>query len=324
MRNDRAPIEIHARPGLLAELVERAAARLDRDACLVEKDYWVTHTLDALQRSGFEVHFKGGTSLSKGFRLIERFSEDLDLKLDAPWLPTVSDSVWKSSESKTSRDGENSSTNFCDVLLRRELAPPLRWSELSDFSDDKLRNLGIRVDYPQTAPITNPLMRDYVLLEVGRARVTPFVECTISSWVHDELELAGEPVHRPVVRCVHPLVTLFEKASALQSRAARDDVEPARYVRHFEDTVHIVRAWDAGRLPPVAGFTSTQELARELVRTRDTKPLDPDHPAFTLSSTERAARQRQALARLDPYFWGPRVTLDDAVSELRAWLHRNL
>lgn len=54
--------EVHERPGLLAELVERAAARLDRDACLVEKDFWVTHTLDAIQRAGFEVHFKGGTS----------------------------------------------------------------------------------------------------------------------------------------------------------------------------------------------------------------------------------------------------------------------
>lgn len=57
--------EIHDRPELLAELVTRVEARLDREACLVEKDYWVTHTLDALQRAGLDVHFKGGTSLSK-------------------------------------------------------------------------------------------------------------------------------------------------------------------------------------------------------------------------------------------------------------------
>ena len=48
---------------------------------LIEKDYWVTHTLWALHDTGFDVWFKGGTSLSKGFGLIERFSEDLDLKL---------------------------------------------------------------------------------------------------------------------------------------------------------------------------------------------------------------------------------------------------
>jgi hypothetical protein len=320
MPRDRSQAALHDRPGLLAELVDRAVARLDREACLVEKDYWVTHTLDNLQRAGFEVHFKGGTSLSKGFDLIQRFSEDLDLKLDAAFLPDVDDKAWKRSDEK----GLTARRRFFDELLRHELSHPLQWSELPSFNDKHLRNLGIRVDYPQMAQITNSVMRDYVLLEVGRARVTPYVEQTVSSWVHDELELAGEEVQRPVVRCVHPLVTLYEKASALQSRAGRDDVDPARYVRHFEDAVHIIRAWEAGRLPAVAGFDSPKALSAELLRTKDIKPLDPDHPAFTLSSTERAERQRQALARLGPYYWGARVPLDDAVSEIRAWLGRNL
>lgn len=49
---------------------------------LVEKDYWVTHTLWALHAQGFDMWFKGGTSLSKGFGIVEGFSEDLDLKLE--------------------------------------------------------------------------------------------------------------------------------------------------------------------------------------------------------------------------------------------------
>ena len=319
-RESNTHLAIHEQPGLLAELVDRASSRLDRDACLVEKDYWVTNTLDVIQRAGFEVHFKGGTSLSKGFSLIERFSEDLDLKLDAAFLPIVADNIWKRADDKALA----ARRHFFDVLLKTELPQPLRWMELPSFNDKYLRNLGIRVDYPQVATITNPVMRDYVLLEVGRAMVTPYVERTVSSWVHDELELAGEEVSRPVVRCVHPLVTLYEKASALQSRAARDDVEPERYVRHFEDAVHIIRAWEAGRLPPVDGFSSPAALSKELLRTKDIKPLDPDHPAFTLASPERAARQRQALARLAPYYWGARVGLDDAAAEIRAWLSLNL
>ena len=285
----------------------------------VEKDYWVTHTLDALQRAGFEVHFKGGTSLAKGFRLIERFSEDLDLKLDATWLPDVPDNIWKSTDSK----GIAARRRFFDELLQHELGAPLTWSELPEFNDNKLRNLGVRVDYPLSSDAADPLMRRYVLLEVGRARVTPYVERTVSSWVHDELELAGEEVQRPVVRCVHPLVTLYEKCSALQARAARDDVEPERYVRHFEDAIHIIRAWEAGRLPSVEGYASPKALARELLRTKDIKALDPDHAAFTLPSPERAARQRMALAGLAPYNGGPRVSLDEAAAEIRAWLSRN-
>jgi len=51
-------------------------------AALIEKDYWVTHALWALHGSGLEIWFKGGTSLSKGFAIIQRFSEDLDLMIE--------------------------------------------------------------------------------------------------------------------------------------------------------------------------------------------------------------------------------------------------
>ena len=46
-------------------------------AALVEKDYWVTHMLWGLHQTGLAIWFKGGTSLSKGFGLIHRFSEDI-------------------------------------------------------------------------------------------------------------------------------------------------------------------------------------------------------------------------------------------------------
>jgi len=59
-------------------------------ASLVEKDYWVTHTLWALDEAGLRVHLKGGTSLSKGYGLLKRFSEDLDVRIQAPGLPRVS------------------------------------------------------------------------------------------------------------------------------------------------------------------------------------------------------------------------------------------
>ena len=54
---------------------------------LVEKDYWVTRVLRALARDSSlekQIIFKGGTSLSKGWRLIDRFSEDVDLLTTGP------------------------------------------------------------------------------------------------------------------------------------------------------------------------------------------------------------------------------------------------
>lgn len=52
-----------------ADLLRVVAANRGLGVSLVEKDYWVTHALWALHAQGFEVWFKGGTSLSKGFGL---------------------------------------------------------------------------------------------------------------------------------------------------------------------------------------------------------------------------------------------------------------
>ncbi len=68
-------------PDNLFALVGRTADALRLPAEFVEKDYWITETLRSVARpmEGAEVVFKGGTSLSKGHGLIERFSEDVDI-----------------------------------------------------------------------------------------------------------------------------------------------------------------------------------------------------------------------------------------------------
>ena len=48
---------------------------------LVEKDYWIMHTLYSMTQQGIEFELKGGTSLSKGYGLIHRFSEDIDIHI---------------------------------------------------------------------------------------------------------------------------------------------------------------------------------------------------------------------------------------------------
>lgn len=48
---------------------------------LIEKDYWIMHVLHGLKQQGFQFELKGGTSLSKGHRLIHRFSEDIDIHI---------------------------------------------------------------------------------------------------------------------------------------------------------------------------------------------------------------------------------------------------
>lgn len=98
---------------------------------LVEKDYWVTHTLWSLLRQGFELWFKGGTSLSKGFDLILRFSEDLDLKLEpgsVSGVPTAKN--WKSTaKGRSTRDGASSRR-----WPKRSTCPPPLWNSIWEWT----------------------------------------------------------------------------------------------------------------------------------------------------------------------------------------------
>ena len=76
-------VNLHETSDVYLELVQRTASDLSVPAIYVEKDYWVTQVLKRLCESEYceAVVFKGGTSLSKAHRLIERFSEDVDLAI---------------------------------------------------------------------------------------------------------------------------------------------------------------------------------------------------------------------------------------------------
>ena len=65
------------------QLILQAAERFQLRPAIIEKDYYVTEALRIIAATaGEKVIFKGGTSLSKGWNLIQRFSEDIDIFLD--------------------------------------------------------------------------------------------------------------------------------------------------------------------------------------------------------------------------------------------------
>jgi predicted nucleotidyltransferase component of viral defense system len=67
-----------------ADLIRIVAREKSIDPALVEKDYWLVHCLYGLQKLGRKFELKGGTSLSKGYGAIERFSEDIDIQIEPP------------------------------------------------------------------------------------------------------------------------------------------------------------------------------------------------------------------------------------------------
>jgi predicted nucleotidyltransferase component of viral defense system len=82
---------------------QQAEARLTLPAASIEKDFWVSFTLRALfslPNWRDNLTFKGGTSLSKAWNLIQRFSEDIDLVIDRPFLGIEADAAPETAPSK--------------------------------------------------------------------------------------------------------------------------------------------------------------------------------------------------------------------------------
>lgn len=163
-------------------------------------------------------------------------------------------------------------------------------------------------------------MSPFVRFEVGRARVVPFVEMPMTSFVHDHLErhaMLGDYLdNRPrAVRCVHPVVTLLEKLDALARRYNREVIEPNGFVRHYEDAARIIEALD--RLPA----TATSALTADMLARKDIAALPrADDPSLRLDGPKKRVSVERAYAQIAPMFWGPRIPLGDACATIRAWV----
>ncbi len=299
-------------------LLRIVADGVGRGLALVEKDYWVTHTLWAMLHQGFELWFKGGTSLSKGFDLIERLSEDIDVRVDAGSSglepPRLS---WKN----TKASGVADRARWFDSLAGELRIPGCTVRRDPAGSGPKVQEASFQVLYPQLHAAGLPgAMRPFVLLEVGEARVTPYVEVDLSSWVHDFLARSGQLAdyadNRPQgLRCIHPWVTCLEKIDAIATRFRKG--RPAEtFVRHYEDAARILA--ERGRLPPLDPALSA--LVAELAA-KDKKPMPaPGDPSLTPDATDRWGEVRRAWEDIAPMFWGERIGLAVACAAIREFL----
>ena len=257
---------------------------------LVEKDYWIMHCLWGLQAQGFQFELKGGTSLSKGFGVIQRFSEDIDIRIEPPPGMDV----------KTGRNQDKpahiaSRRAYYDELAARiAIAGIDRVERDSQFDDDKLRSAGIRLVYtPRAASLAG--VKDGILLELGFDDTAPNRPVTISSWAWDAAQERGVKVddNRAIaVPCYAPTHTFVEKLQTISTKYRRlggSTEFPANFLRHYYDVYCLLG------LPEVQDFLRQPAYAlrkAERFRSGDEQVI-AKNPALILS--DAAERQRFAL-----------------------------
>ena len=248
------------------EALQAAEVLCGRRTQLLEKDIWVVATLAVLFEASFGRHlvFKGGTSLSKVWQAIRRFSEDIDITYDirgfAPDLVVGGDEEaippTRSQERRWTR------------AIRPRLAEWVR-DTAGPLVRDKLEQAGftarIRADaerlYVAYDPLFEPIgpIRPEVKVDFGaRSTGEPHVVRPVVCDAAPHLPELGFPEARPAVML--PERTFWEKATSMHVYCLQGRVRGGRWSRHWHD---LVRLDEAG---VVARALADRELARAVAR----------------------------------------------------------
>lgn len=198
-----------------ADLIRIVGREQSIDPALIEKDYWIMHCLFGLQQAGLSFELKGGTSLSKGYGIIHRFSEDIDIRIEPPKNIIVA--INPNHDKPTHRESRKQFYDWLATTIKIDGISEIQRD--TAFDDDKYRSGGIRLLYDTISAPLNGL-KNGILLEVGFDNVTSNEPKTIRSWAYDFA--AGKvPIldNRPkAVLCYHPGYTLVEKLQTISTK----------------------------------------------------------------------------------------------------------
>jgi hypothetical protein len=312
------PEFLHARRDF-GQLVSLVAAERGVDPVLVEKDYWLMHCLWGLQAQGLQFELKGGTSLSKGFGIIHRFSEDIDIRIEPPAALDV-----KAGRNQDKAAHVESRRAFYDWLTRNIQIPGIVSVERdTDFDDEKLRSAGIRLVYPTTLWSLQGV-KSGVLLEVGFDDTAPNRPVTISSWAYDTAVARGVLVgdNRAVdVLCYEPSHTFVEKLQTLSTKyrgLPETGRLPPNFLRHYYDVYCLLG------LPEVLDFIGTpayEARKRQRFRAADERVI-ARNPAFVLADPSRRKTFAAEYGRTAALYYQGQPPFEDIVARINEHIDR--
>lgn len=229
-------------------LLRIAEDKLGLSDTIIEKDLWLCWLLDALFALPLKMAFKGGTSLSKVFGLINRFSEDVDITID--YRNFVNElNFEQASRSQIKKINENLKVQM-KILAHATILPYLKKQTLSAFpnsqiditlSDDGEK---LRYYYPPLFNKGPGYLRDHVLIEFGiRNSSEPCDRYLISPFLSEIDKSIIFP--KPNVDTLSPIRTFWEKATLIHVECNRQRLiqSPERLSRHWYDLFMLSKSW---------------------------------------------------------------------------------
>ena len=301
------------------ELIRAVSHELRIQLQLVEKDYWIMHALYGLGQQGFDFELKGGTSLSKGYRIIERFSEDIDIRIEPPVELKV-----MSGKNHRKPAHVESRRRYFDWLTDTIRIPGIERAERDlSFDDEQLRGAGIRLVYP-SAFRTLAELKPGILLEVGFDDTTPNEGVDISSWVLEKAGAVGVDFidnRARDVKCYDPAYTLVEKLQAVSTKfrqQQRSGGFPVNFLRHYYDIYCLLGE------PRVQAFIGTEAYEKrkaQRFRKDDVRRI-ADNEAFVLRDPAVLAQYKAEYTKTEGLYYSGMIPFQTILDKIRQYSDR--
>lgn len=250
--------------------IEEAAGRMNVSPVMLEKDFWVCWLLGVLFTSEFAASlvFKGGTSLSKVFGVIARFSEDIDLSVAPELLGLPEAGSSRNQANKWMTNAEST----CGIAVRKQIVPMLEattadvmgkrsggWFEF--LIDPGTNSPVLLFHYPTTQPSGFEYLKRSVKLEFGSLTdQQPVGRHAVRPWIADQIPKAF-PDWRCEVVALEIERTFWEKATILHTEYYRPAEKPTpdRFSRHYADVAALAMH------PAAASALSHHDLREQVV-----------------------------------------------------------
>ena len=225
------------------EAIQQVSNDTGRPTYLLEKDIWVVWSLNTLFTSTFgpSLVFKGGTSLSKAHKAIDRFSEDIDLTFD---IRTLAPDLVASDQQEASPPSRSQASKWTDDIRKRlskwveHQAFPIIVQALNQAGLSATARLSafdsIIISYGQLTEDPNTYVKPEIKLEFGaRSTGEPAETHEIFTDMAPHIPELEFPIARSRVMCVER--TFWEKATAVHVYCLRRRWNAERFARHWYD-----------------------------------------------------------------------------------------
>lgn len=213
------------------EILNKTHEETGYETAIVEKDYYVSMMLKGLSKTGYDFIFKGGTSLSKAYGVINRFSEDIDL--------TVSE-----------RPPQSKRVSMADSII--EYAQKIG---LTIINREKIRRRGYfnRFVFEYTPVVKRTIVMPQIIVEcyveilgfpTERKKINSFVGTVLNKYNRNVLNEYGlEPFEMSVQSIKR---TLIDKVFALCDYYLAGEAE--KHSRHIYDIYHVLQNMSIGEI----------------------------------------------------------------------------